>query len=68
MALFFLAITVAALTALVDQATKANALTELSLTERIPLVGDLFGLQLAFNPGTVMSLGADITWVLVGGG
>lgn len=47
----------------VDQGTKALALAQLSDQERIPLIGDLLGLQLAFNPGTVMSLGSSSTWV-----
>lgn len=47
----------------IDQGSKALALTQLSENERIPLVGDLLGLQLAFNPGTVMSLGSGSTWV-----
>lgn len=46
-----------------DQATKAIALAELSTVERIPLLGDLLGLQLAFNSGTVMSLGSGLTWI-----
>ena len=49
--------------AVVDQGTKAIALAQLSEQERIPLIGDLLGLQLAFNPGTVMSLGSNSTWV-----
>lgn len=49
--------------AVVDQGTKAMALAQLSEQERIPLIGDLLGLQLAFNPGTVMSLGSGSTWV-----
>ncbi|MGX5769763.1 hypothetical protein ACWKWN_03315 [Microbacterium trichothecenolyticum] len=44
---------------LIDQGTKALALAQLSEHERIPLLGDCLGLQLAFNPGTVMSLGSD---------
>lgn len=47
----------------IDQGSKALALTHFSEQERIPLVGDLLGLQLAFNPGTVMSLGSGSTWV-----
>lgn len=54
---------VAGLTAAVDQATKALALSTLSTEERIPLLGDLLGLQLAFNSGTVMSFGAGLTWI-----
>lgn len=49
--------------ALVDQTSKLLALGTLSEGERIPLIGDVFGLQLAFNPGTVMSFGAGSTWV-----
>ncbi len=52
-----------ALTATVDQVTKALSLAHLSRTERIPLLGDFLGLQLAFNPGTVMSFGSGSTWV-----
>lgn len=62
--LFLLACAVAAGAALIDQATKAIALAELSEQDRIPLLGDWLGLQLAFNPGTVMSLGSDSTWLL----
>ncbi|WP_249353879.1 signal peptidase II [Microbacterium sp. 2FI] len=49
---------------LLDQATKAVALGGLSQDERIPLLGDLLGLQLAFNPGTILSLGAGFTGLL----
>ena len=61
---FAVACLAAAVVVLVDQATKAAALGGLSQEERIPLLGDLLGLQLAFNPGTVMSLGAGATWLL----
>lgn len=61
---FLLAVAVAAVTVLVDHGTKALALAQLSENERVPLLGDWLGLQLAFNPGTVMSLGADATWLL----
>jgi signal peptidase II len=47
----------------IDQASKAEALHRLSTEDRIPLIGDLLGLQLAFNAGTVMSLGSSSTWV-----
>lgn len=59
----FAACLVAIAMAVVDQGTKAIALAQLSERERIPLIGDLLGLQLAFNPGTVMSLGSSSTWV-----
>lgn len=57
------ALLVAATAALIDQGTKALALARLSETERIPVLGELLGLQLAFNPGTVMSIGAGSTWI-----
>jgi signal peptidase II len=49
---------------LIDQASKAAALSGLSETERIPLLGDLLGLQLAFNPGAILGLGSGSTWLL----
>lgn len=52
---------VAALTLLVDQSTKALAIADLREDARIPLIGDLLGLQLAFNPGAILSLGAGST-------
>jgi signal peptidase II len=58
-----LAALVALAMAVVDQGTKAMALAQLSQQARIPLIGDLLGLQLAFNPGTIMSLGSSSTWV-----
>ena len=61
---FLLAVAVAATAVLVDQGTKALALVQLSESNRIPILGDWLGLQLAFNPGTVMSLGAGATWLL----
>ncbi len=62
--LFAITLAAALVAVLLDQGTKALALTQLIETERIPLLGDLLGLQLAFNPGTIMSLGSDFTWVL----
>ncbi|ARJ07570.1 signal peptidase II (plasmid) [Cnuibacter physcomitrellae] len=62
--LFLLAVAVAASAVLIDQGTKALALARLSQQNRIPLFGDWLGLQLAFNPGTVMSLGSGSTWLL----
>ncbi|MBN8424380.1 signal peptidase II [Microbacterium esteraromaticum] len=61
---YAVAFVVAGLVVLVDQTSKAAALATLSETERIPLLGDLFGLQLAFNPGALLSLGSEATWVL----
>lgn len=61
---FLLAVATAAVAVLVDQGTKALALAQLGEHGRIPILGDWLGLQLAFNPGTVMSLGAEATWLL----
>ncbi|WCD93053.1 signal peptidase II [Microbacterium sp. nov. GSS16] len=55
---------VAAGIVVIDQATKAAALATLSEEARIPLLGDLFGLQLAFNPGAILSLGSGFTGLL----
>ena len=51
------------LVVLVDQGTKAWAEATLSTQERIPLVGELLGLQLAYNPGAAFSFGEGSTWV-----
>lgn len=53
---------------LVDLTTKQLALTHLQEADgsrpRLDLVGDLLGLQLAFNPGAAFSLGEDFTVVI----
>lgn len=59
-----IACVIAAVVVLIDQATKAAALSGLSTQQRIPLLGDLLGLQLAFNPGAILSLGAGFTGLL----
>jgi signal peptidase II len=61
---FAVAFIVAGLTVLIDQVSKAAALAQLSETERIPLLGDVIGLQLAFNPGAILSFGSEATWLL----
>ena len=50
-------------TLLLDQSSKALARSVLGQDARVPLLGDLLGLQLAFNPGTILSLGSGATWV-----
>lgn len=47
-----------------DQLTKVVALRELSETERVPLLGDLLGLRLVFNPGAALSIANGQTWLL----
>ena len=47
-----------------DQATKWWAETTLVLREYHPLLGDLLGWRLVYNPGAAFGLAADYTWVL----
>lgn len=61
---FALACVAAGIVVVIDQVTKAIAVAELSEQARIPLIGDLLGLQLAFNPGALLSLGSGATWLL----
>lgn len=61
---FALACAFAAGVVLIDQGTKAAALSTLSTQERVPLLGDFLGLQLAFNPGAILSLGGQFTGLL----
>jgi signal peptidase II len=46
-----------------DQLTKLWAVQTLTLGERTPLLGDLLGIQLVYNPGAAFSFGADTTWI-----
>lgn len=55
---------VAVLAVVLDQASKALAVAQLAPVERIPLVGDLFGLSLVYNPGAAFSLGSGATWII----
>lgn len=55
---------VAVLAVVLDQASKALAVAQLAPGERIPLVGDLFGLSLVYNPGAAFSLGSGATWII----
>lgn len=54
----------AAVVVMIDQGSKTAALSFLNEETRIPLVGDLLGLQLAFNPGALLSLGSGATWLI----
>ncbi|WP_382309986.1 signal peptidase II [Herbiconiux sp. UC225_62] len=46
-----------------DQLSKLWAEAALSTSERIPLLGDLLGLQLIYNPGAAFSIGEQYTWI-----
>jgi len=50
-----------ALVVLVDQGTKVWAEATLTEGERIPLIDNLLGLQLAYNPGAAFSFGETFT-------
>ncbi|MDN4599318.1 signal peptidase II [Leifsonia sp. NPDC014704] len=52
-----------ALVVALDQSTKELAEVMLTPGNRTPLIGDLFGLQLTYNPGGAFSLGAGATWI-----
>lgn len=54
----------AALVLVLDQVTKVWALAALTEGERTPLLGDLLGLQLLFNPGAALGLATGTTWLL----
>lgn len=54
----------AAVVLLADQLTKWWALSTLETGERVPLLGDLLGLRLVFNPGAAFSIATGMTWAL----
>lgn len=47
----------------VDQLSKWWAETTLIRGERTPLLGDALGIQLIYNPGAALSIGAGATWI-----
>ncbi|GEL99682.1 signal peptidase II [Cellulomonas terrae] len=47
-----------------DQVSKAWAVSSLVEGERRDLVGNLLGVQLVFNPGAALSIATGMTWVL----
>ena len=55
---------VAVIAVVLDQGSKALAVAQLTPGERVPLVGDLFGLSLVYNPGAAFSLGSGATWII----
>lgn len=60
------AFTLGALVVLVDQGTKTWAEATLTEGERVPLIGNLLGLQLAYNPGAAFSFGCDFRRYVAG--
>ena len=55
---------VAVIAVVLDQGSKALAAAQLAPGDRIPLLGDLFGLSLVYNPGAAFSLGSGATWII----
>jgi signal peptidase II len=49
---------------LLDQATKWWAETTLQFREYNPVIGELLGWRLIYNPGAAFGLAADYTWIL----
>ena len=56
-------VVLAASVLVVDQLTKLWAVGTLSVGERTPLIGDLLGLSLLYNPGAALSIATGMTWV-----
>lgn len=54
----------AALVLAADQLTKVWAVQTLVEGERTPLLGDLLGLSVLYNPGAALSLATGMTWLL----
>lgn len=54
----------AILIVLLDQATKWWAETTLEFREYNPVIGELLGWRLVYNPGAAFGIAADFTWVL----
>ncbi|BCL15653.1 signal peptidase II [Micromonospora sagamiensis] len=46
-----------------DQLSKLWAERSLTRGERIPVLGDALGVQLIYNPGAALSIGAGSTWI-----
>jgi signal peptidase II len=57
-----LAAAIALATIAADQLSKLWAESALT-AERIPVIGDLLGFQLIYNPGAAFSIGTEYTWV-----
>jgi signal peptidase II len=56
--------TLAVAVLVVDQLTKAWAVSALEPGVRTAVVGDLLGLSLIYNPGAALSIATGMTWVL----
>ncbi|PJJ63732.1 signal peptidase II [Compostimonas suwonensis] len=61
--LFWWTIAIGVVVVLADQLSKWWAVSALSGSGRVALLGDLLGLQLVYNPGAAFSTGTGVTWV-----
>ncbi len=59
----WIAAAIAVVVVAADQLSKWWAEQTLTLGERTPLLGDVLGIQLVYNPGAAFSLGAGVTWI-----
>ncbi len=62
--LLYLLTTLAVAVLVVDQLTKIWAEATLVSGERTPVLGELLGLSLIYNPGAALSIATGMTWVL----
>ena len=62
--LFWLTAVIAVVVIAVDQLTKWWAESTLGDGQTIPLLGDLLGLKLVYNPGAAFGIGEGFTWIL----
>jgi signal peptidase II len=58
---FIIALAVVVIVA--DQASKWWAEATLASNETIPVIGDLIGFRLVYNPGAAFSIGENFTWI-----
>jgi len=63
-ALLITLFSISAVVLVLDQASKAWAISSLVEGERHDLLGSLLGFQLVFNPGAALSIATGMTWVL----
>ena len=63
-ALLIALFSISAVVLVLDQVSKAWAISSLVEGERHDLLGNLLGFQLVFNPGAALSIATGMTWVL----
>lgn len=61
--MIILVLVIAAVVVAVDQASKHWAESALSGGQTVPVIGELLGFRLLYNPGAAFSIGAEFTWL-----